>query len=66
MMELIRRGKDTISLHGCSVVKPHYYKTNKKKPKAKLALSNIKNFPACSSKPCCSMMGIITSIPADL
>jgi hypothetical protein len=32
-MELIRRGKDTISLHGCSVVKPHYYKTNKKKDK---------------------------------
>jgi coenzyme F420-reducing hydrogenase delta subunit len=29
MIELIRRGKDTISLHGCSVVKPHYYETNK-------------------------------------
>jgi hypothetical protein len=30
MTELIRQGKDTISLQGCSVVKPHYYKTNNK------------------------------------
>jgi hypothetical protein len=26
MTELIRWGKDTKSLLGCSVVKPHYYK----------------------------------------
>jgi hypothetical protein len=36
MIELIRRGKDTMSLHGCSVVKPHYYKTNKQTNKTSL------------------------------
>jgi hypothetical protein len=35
-------------------------------PKAKLALSNFNNFPPSRLKPCCSMMGIISSIPGDL
>jgi hypothetical protein len=26
MTELVRGGKGTISLHGCSAVKPYYYK----------------------------------------
>jgi hypothetical protein len=35
-------------------------------PKAKLALSSFKSFPASSSKPFCSMTGIILSLPGDL
>jgi hypothetical protein len=35
-------------------------------PKARLALSIIKILPASSSNPCCSMMGIIPSMPEDL
>jgi len=35
-------------------------------PKAKLALSISGSFPANSSKPCFSMMGIIPSMPGNL
>jgi len=35
-------------------------------PKTKLAFSSSKSLPASSSKPCCSMMGIIPSMPGDL
>jgi len=35
-------------------------------PRDKLALSDIRTFPASSSKPCCSIMGIIPSMPGNL
>jgi hypothetical protein len=34
--------------------------------KAKFALSNIESLLASSEDPCCSMMGIIPSMPGDL
>jgi len=34
-------------------------------PKAKLVLTSNKGLLASSSKPCCSMMGIIPSMPGD-
>jgi hypothetical protein len=37
-----------------------------KYPKAKLAVSSISNLPPSSSKPCCSMMEIVPSMPGDL
>jgi len=35
-------------------------------PKAKLALSSSKSLLESSSKPCCSIMAIIPSLPGDL
>jgi hypothetical protein len=35
-------------------------------PKARLALSNIRSLLTSSENPCCSMMGIIPSVPGDL
>jgi len=35
-------------------------------PQAKLALSSNRSLFASSLKPCCSMMGIIPSMPGDL